>query len=252
MADCGAVIPTADAAAAMEAFTNLTQLGVDGKVSEILSRAGYATSVIALPLGQMCGLDDEWGAGWGRTDAPGLPDGPEVAELPCCAYGAGGEAGWCDHVGVRFTATARDGGRGRVLIPVPFDPDEAWTAKSRHHVGGTVNGCRVRGVVERHDRGWGLLLGPAWLRGGAVAVGDEVELDLEPEGPQRSDLADDVAAALAADPAAGEFFDGLAQFYRRGYLRWIEATRRDPAELARRIARTVELLAAGSKDHRQR
>jgi len=38
------------------------------QVSEILSRAGYATSIIALSLGQLCGLDDKWEAGWGRTD----------------------------------------------------------------------------------------------------------------------------------------------------------------------------------------
>jgi uncharacterized protein YdeI (YjbR/CyaY-like superfamily) len=68
----------------------------------------------------------------------------------------------------------------------------------------------------------------------------------------RSDLADDVAAALAANPPAGAFFDGLAQFYRRGYLRWIDATKRDPAERARRIAQTIGLLAAGVKDYRQR
>ena len=138
---------------------------------------------------------------------------------------------------MRFTATACDGGRGRVLIPVPFDPNEVWTAKPRHHVGGTVNGHRVRGVIEQYDRQWGLLLGPAWLRDCAVAVSDEVEAEIEPEGPQRSDLAEDLAAALAANSPAGEFFDGLAQFYRRGYLRWIDATKRDPAERARRIAR---------------
>jgi hypothetical protein len=147
--------------------------------------------------------------------------------------------------------TVRDGGRGRVLLPVPFDPDEVWTLKPRHHVGGTVNGRRVRGVIERHDRQWGLLLGPAWSRDCGVAVGDEVELEIEPEGPQRADLAEDVAAALAANPQAGEFFDGLAQFYRRGYLRWIEATKRNPAQRARRIAQTIELLAAGVKDYRQ-
>jgi len=138
------------------------------------------------------------------------------------------------------------------LIPVPFDPNEAWSAKPRHHVGGTINGYRVRGAIERHDRLWGLLLGPAWLRGCSVVAGDEVELEIEPEGPQRSDLADDVAAALAGNPRAGEFFEGLAQFYRRGYLRWIDATKRDPSERARRIAQTIELLAAGVKDYRRR
>jgi hypothetical protein len=153
---------------------------------------------------------------------------------------------------MRFTAITQDAGRGRLLIPVPFDPNEVWTVKPRHHVGGTVNGHRVRGVIERHGQHWGLLLGKMWLDGSAVAAGDEVELDIEAEGPQRSDLSSDVAAALAANPQAGEFFDGLAQFYRRGYLRWIDATKRDPAERERRIAQTVELLAAGVKDYRQR
>jgi uncharacterized protein YdeI (YjbR/CyaY-like superfamily) len=30
--------------------------------------------------------------------------------------------------------------------------------------------------------------------------------------------------ALAANPAAGAFFNTLAQFDRKAYLRWIEAT----------------------------
>jgi uncharacterized protein YdeI (YjbR/CyaY-like superfamily) len=113
-------------------------------------------------------------------------------------------------------------------------------------------GLRVRGVLERFDDAWALLLGPAWVRDCGIAAGDEVIVALEPEGPQRSDLADDIAAALAADPRAGAFFDGLAQFYRRGYLRWIEATKRSPAERARRIDQAVQLLAAGIKDYRQR
>jgi hypothetical protein len=153
---------------------------------------------------------------------------------------------------MRFITIAQDAGRGRVLIPVPFDPNEIWTAKPRHHVGGTINGHRIRGVIERHDQLWGLLLGRMWLAGSTLAVGDQVELDLEAEGPQRGDLPADVAAALAASPRAGEFFDGLAQFYRRGYLRWIDATKRDPAERVRRIAQTVDLLAAGVKDYRRR
>jgi hypothetical protein len=153
---------------------------------------------------------------------------------------------------MRFRATVVDDGQGRVVVMVRFNPDELWTPKPRHHVGGTLNGRRIRGVIERRDDGWGLPIGPAWLRDGDVAAGDEIELEIEPEGPQRSDLADDIAAALAANPQAGEFFDGLAQFYRRGYLRWIEATKRNPAERLRRITQTVEFLAAGVKDYRQR
>lgn len=158
----------------------------------------------------------------------------------------------CDDLPMQFRATVADDGRGKAVVTLPFDPDDVWTPKPRHHVGGEINGRRVRGVVERRDDGWGLPLGPAWLRDNNVTVGDDVDVAIEPEGPQRGDLADDVAAALAANPLAGAFFDGLAQFYRRGYLRWIEATKRDPAERVRRIAQTVELLAAGVKDYRQR
>jgi uncharacterized protein YdeI (YjbR/CyaY-like superfamily) len=53
--------------------------------------------------------------------------------------------------------------------------------------------------------------------------------------------------ALDAEPAAGAFFDSLAQFYRRGYLTWIDATKRSPAERAARIAEMVRLLKAGHK-----
>jgi hypothetical protein len=146
-----------------------------------------------------------------------------------------------------FRTVARDGGRGRVLVPVPFDPDQMWGAKPRHHIGGTVNGKGVRGVIEATDHGHGILLGPMWMRDCGVAVGDELEVAVTPEGPQRADLAQDVAAALDADPAAAAFFDGLAQFYRKAYLRWIDGASRRPEVRAERIAELMHLLAAGVK-----
>lgn len=136
----------------------------------------------------------------------------------------------------------------RVFLPVPFDPDQAWGKKNEHHVRGTVNGLDLRGVIEPVGDGRGLVLGPAWRRDRHVEAGDIVEVMLEPEGPQRDDLADDVAAALAANPAAGEFFDSTAQFYRRAYLRYIDATKRRPDLRAARIIEVVDLLAAEQKE----
>ncbi len=81
-----------------------------------------------------------------------------------------------------------------------------------------------------------------------LAIGDEVTVELAPEGPQRGELADDIAAALAAHPAAGAFFDTLAQFYRKAYLRWIDSTTRRPELRAARIAEVVGLLEAGVKE----
>jgi hypothetical protein len=135
-----------------------------------------------------------------------------------------------------------------VFVPVPFDPDDVWGAKPRHHLAGTVNGMGVRGVVETVGSGRAFVLGPAWRRDCGVKPGDEVAMSIQADGPQRGDLAPDVAAALAAEPAAGEFFDALAQFYRNAYLRRIDATKRRPEQRAVRIAEVVELLKAGHKE----
>jgi uncharacterized protein YdeI (YjbR/CyaY-like superfamily) len=86
-----------------------------------------------------------------------------------------------------------------------------------------------------------------WMREAGIAVGADVIVELAPEGPQRSDLADDIAAALEASPAAAAFFDTLAQFYRKAYLRYIDATARRPDLRAARIAEVADLLAAGIK-----
>lgn len=147
----------------------------------------------------------------------------------------------------RFDARVTAGPRGHPVIAVPFDPDQAWGAKAEHPVTGTVNGRRVRGRITRGDGGWTFTLSPMWMADAAVAAGQDLSVELAPEGPQRADLADDIAAALDANPAAAAFFDTLAQFYRKAYLRWIDATTRRPDLRAARITEVVDLLAAGIK-----
>ena len=119
--------------------------------------------------------------------------------------------------------------------------------KTKHHVAGTVNGMNVRAVVESVDNGYGIVLGPAWRRHCGLGPGDRVSVVLAPEGPQRDDLAPDFRAALEAEPAAAAFFESLAQFYRSGYLRWIDATKRRPDLRAARIAEVIDLLKTNNK-----
>jgi bacteriocin resistance YdeI/OmpD-like protein/uncharacterized protein DUF1905 len=144
----------------------------------------------------------------------------------------------------RFRARITADSRGHAVIAVPFDPDEEWGAKAVHHVNGTVNGCRVRVTIMPGDSGWSFTLNPRL----GIAVGSEAIAELAPEGPQRSDLAEDISAALADSPAAAAFFDTLAQFYRKAYLRYIDATTRRPDLRAARIAEVVGLLADGIKE----
>ena len=147
----------------------------------------------------------------------------------------------------RFRAVIAAGPGDSAVMMVPFDPDEAWGAKAGHPVSGTIGGCRVRTRLAPAGQGWALTLAPKRLTGMGIAIGDEVSVELAPEGPQRGDLADDIAAALAANPAAGAFFDTLAQFYRKACLRWIDSTTRRPDLRAARIAEVAGLLAAGVK-----
>ena len=142
---------------------------------------------------------------------------------------------------MRFRATLRSDSRRRVYLPLPAEPEV-------RHLAGTVNGMRYRGAVELIDGTPALVLGPAWRRGCGLDAGASVRVELETEGPQRRDLAADLAAALDASPAAAAFWDELAQFYRRAYLRWIDATKRSPALRAQRIGAVVTLLERRVKE----
>ena len=145
----------------------------------------------------------------------------------------------------RFDAVIADRD-SRVFIVLPFDPNNCWGAKATHHVTGTINGYQVRGKLEVDGEHYLLSIGPAWRRGCGLGAGDSVAVTLGPEGPQVADLAPDVAAALATEPEAGVFFEALATFYRKNYVRWIEGAKR-PETRAARIAEFIALLVAGEK-----
>jgi hypothetical protein len=146
-------------------------------------------------------------------------------------------------VGYSTTLEPLPGSKARV--PVPFDPDELWGTKREHHVAGTVAGVRVRSSIRRDNDSWSFAVS---LCDRPLCPGDVVDVVVSPEGPQRWDLEPDLQAALEASPDAGAFFDSLAQFYRKGYLRWIDATKRRPEVRAERIAEVIRLLNAGVKE----
>ena len=99
----------------------------------------------------------------------------------------------------RFRAVIAADPDGRAVIAVPFDPEETWGAKADHPISGAIDGRRIRGRLQPGGSGWVLTLGPRWQRDMGYAIGDHVAVDPAPEGPQRGDLADDIAAALAAN-----------------------------------------------------
>jgi hypothetical protein len=121
-----------------------------------------------------------------------------------------------------------------------------WGEKPRHHVTGSINGRAVRGALVSRGPQHYLSIGAAWRRDNGLDAGDAVQVELGPEGPQFADLAPDIAAALDVSPPARAFFEGLATFYRTGYLRWIDGARQ-PEIRASRIREMVGLLEAGKR-----
>ena len=142
------------------------------------------------------------------------------------------------------TMIAKSG--SRIYIAIPFDPNEVWGVKQRHHITGSINGCTVRGSLGSDGSRYFLPLGAAWRRGAGVEEGTEVEVVLTPEGPQADTLAADILAALDSEPQARAFFESRATFYSKGYLRWIEGAKR-PETRSARIAEMIGLLKAGTK-----
>jgi hypothetical protein len=145
----------------------------------------------------------------------------------------------------RFKTTVTKAG-SRTYIPIPFDPNEAWGVKQRHHITGSINGCAVRGSLGSDGSQYFLPLGAAWRRDNGVEAGAEVEVVLAPEGPQAEALASDILAALESQPEVRAFFEALATFYRNGYIRWIESAKRPETRNAR-IAEMLSLLKQGKK-----
>lgn len=146
---------------------------------------------------------------------------------------------------MQFTAQiVRQG--SRTFLVLPKEVVDRWGEKPHHYVAGTIHNRSIRGRTEIQAAQYILPLGPTWLRDNAIQAGMIVECVLSPESPVFEELARDIANALEAEPQAKAFFEEIAPFYRKNYLRWIEDAKR-PETRAKRIAEVVQLLKEGRR-----
>jgi len=146
---------------------------------------------------------------------------------------------------LHFTAPIVQQGN-RAFLVLPEEVGDRWGKRPHHYVAGTIHEREIRGRTEVWNGQYILPLGPTWLRDNNVRVGMSVECALCLESPLIEELADDIARALEAEPQAKAFFEEIAPFYRKNYLRWIEDAKR-PETRARRIAEVVQLLKEGRR-----
>jgi uncharacterized protein YdeI (YjbR/CyaY-like superfamily) len=114
----------------------------------------------------------------------------------------------------------------------PRRPKSVWSKKNAEWVADLVAAGRMR---------------PAGLAAVAAAQADG-RWDRAYAGPASITVPDDLAAALAADPAAAAEFEALDGATRYAVL-WRVHTAATPATRAKRIAACVQMLAEGRRFH---
>jgi len=78
-----------------------------------------------------------------------------------------------------------------------------------------------------------------------VEVGETLEVEITADAaPRTVEVPEDLASALAGDPAAAAAFEKLAYSHRKEYVRWVSEAKREQTRLDR-IAKTVEMVRAG-------
>jgi bifunctional DNA-binding transcriptional regulator/antitoxin component of YhaV-PrlF toxin-antitoxin module len=143
---------------------------------------------------------------------------------------------------MRFHATLEQGGKTATGIHVPDEVVAALGSSRRPAVRVTLGGHTYRTTVASMRGRFLVPVSAAVREAAGVAAGDEldVEIELDTE-PREVAVPDDLAAALAAVPAARERFDRLAYSHRKEHVRAIEEAKTE-ATRQRRIAKTVEVL----------
>lgn len=145
----------------------------------------------------------------------------------------------------RFRTVILAAGKTATGIAVPDEIVESLGQGRRPPVRVTVGGHTYRSTVAVMGGRYMIGLSAGNRSAAGVAAGDEVDVELELDtAPRELVVPDDFAAALAAEPAAGKFFDGLSYSNRQWHVLSVEGAKTAETR-ARRIAKSVEMLRAG-------
>lgn len=124
-------------------------------------------------------------------------------------------------------------------------PPEVIDALGKGKKPPVVNGYTYRNTVAVMGGRFMISLSAKNREAAGVAAGQEVEVELELDTkPREVDVPEDFAAALAAEPKALAFFDGLSYSQRSWFVLGIEDAKK-PETRANRITKAVERLASG-------
>jgi len=149
------------------------------------------------------------------------------------------------------TITGRGPNSAWTQLDIPFNVHEVFGAKGMVPVTGTLNGVPFRNSLKPNGDGTHYLhVNQALLAGAKVRVGDTVALVIErDEAPRTVEIPEDLQSALAAaskgaaKASLAQRFAALSYSHQKEFVDWLEQARK-PETRTRRLAKTLELLAA--------
>lgn len=148
---------------------------------------------------------------------------------------------------MRFETEVELGGRTATGFEVPAEVVEQLGGGRRPAVTVTIGGHTYRSTVAVMGGRFLVPLSAEHRTAAGVAAGDRVEVELERDtAPREVVVPADLRAALAEQPQAATFFDGLAPSHRKEWVRWIEEAKR-PETRRDRVARTLAGLLEGRR-----
>jgi hypothetical protein len=143
---------------------------------------------------------------------------------------------------MEFTTELQATGGTTTGFVVPDAVVEALGGGRRPKVVATVNGHTWRTSIASMGGRYWLGASAAVREGAGIAAGQTHAVVVEVDTAPRSvDVPDDLAAALAADPAAAAAWEGLSHSHRRQHAEAIVAAKK-PETRQRRVASTISAL----------
>lgn len=148
---------------------------------------------------------------------------------------------------MEFRTTLQLTGKTSTGFVIPPEVVEALGGGKRPPVVVTINGYSYRNTVAPMGGDYWLGVSAAHRQAAGLKAGDELQVELELDlEPREIEVPADFAAALDARPEARRMFDGLSYSNQRYHVERIDGAKSAETR-QRRIAQTVEMLAAGRK-----
>ncbi|MFG1818960.1 YdeI/OmpD-associated family protein [Kribbella sp. NPDC049174] len=146
---------------------------------------------------------------------------------------------------MKFTAELESSGKTAAGFEVPADVVEALGGGGHPKVSVTVNGFTFRTSIAR--MGGRFMLGVSAERRtvAGVSAGDVLEVDVELDtAPRELDVPEELAAALAADVAAQEFWQTLSYSKQQWHVLQVTGAKTEETR-DRRIEKSIGMLREG-------